>query len=244
MQLLDAFVVMVLMIFVQAPAGRTTVWSGVYTDAQAAQGQAVYAERCSRCHGGDLNGAATGTGLTGERFTQLWREDNVGNLFTKIRETMPRGNGGVLKEEDYVSATAFILQRNGFPAGSQELKPETMRSIHIEAKEGPQPFPTNSMIQVVGCMAQDGDNWTLTQASSASRTRTPNEINPDDLKIAQNTPLGTATWRLQNLALLGMFKPETHKGHKMLAKGPLIRRSSGEHISVTALQMVEERCGQ
>jgi hypothetical protein len=64
------------------------------------------------------------------------------------------------------------------------------------------------------------------------------------LKIAQNTPLGTATWRLQNLVLLGMFTPETHIGHKMMAKGPLIRRSSGEMLSVTALQMVDERCSQ
>src|SRR5438128_4683536 len=144
---------------------RMTVWSGIYSEAQAAQGQTVFTARCARCHGNDLNGGAVGTSLIGDRFMQFWREDNVSSLFTKIRDTMPRNSGGSLSDEEYVQVTAFILQKNGFPAGPAELKPETMLSIQIEGKEGPKPLPTNSMIQVVGCMTPDGsDGWTLTQA--------------------------------------------------------------------------------
>jgi hypothetical protein len=100
------------------------------------------------------------------------------------------------------------------------------------------------MIQVVGCMTADGDNWTLTQATSPVRTRVSDVISPDELKVAQSTPLGTATLRLQNLVMLGSFQPERHKGHTMLAKGPLLRRSNVEIISITALEMVRDRCGQ
>lgn len=228
--------------FAQSTSGRTTVWSGIYTDSQASQGQGVFLTRCSRCHGTDLTGGATGTGLKGERFMQFWREDSVESLFRKISETMPRNNGGSLSDAEYIQVTAYILQANGFPAGTAELKPETMNSIHIEEKDGPKPLPNNSMIQVVGCMMADGDDWTLTKVSSPSRTRTPNAITPEELKAAGNTTLGSATYRLQNLMLLGSFNPESHKGHKMLAKGPLLRRSNGEAVSVTALDMVADSC--
>jgi mono/diheme cytochrome c family protein len=234
-----------LFLFQQAETpARTTVWTGVYSDAQATQGQTIFASRCSRCHGSDLNGGAVGTSLIGDRFMQFWREDTVSSLFIKIRDTMPRNAGGSLSDEEYVNLTAFILQKNNFPSGVTELKPDAMRAIHIEGKEGPQPLPTNSMIQVVGCMTQDGDNWTLTQATSPVRTRVSDAISPDELKVAQSTPLGTATLRLQNLVMLGSFKPELHKGHTMLAKGPLLRRSNAEIISVTALEMVGDRCGR
>ena len=228
----------------QSAPARATVWTGIYSEAQATQGQNVFAARCSRCHGADLNGGAVGTSLIGDRFMQFWREDTVASLYIKIRDTMPRNSGGSLSDDEYVNVTAYILQRNGFPAGSAELKPETMRVIHIEGKDGPQPLPTNSMIQIVGCMTADGDNWTLTQATSPVRTRVSDAVSPDELKVAQSTPLGSATLRLQNLVMLGAFKPELHKGHTMLAKGPLLRRSNGEAISVTALEMVGERCGQ
>ena len=38
----------------QAPA--RTVWSGVFTADQAAQGKAVYGNKCVTCHGEELNG--------------------------------------------------------------------------------------------------------------------------------------------------------------------------------------------
>ena len=232
----------VLSAFGQSGTDRLTVWSGVYTEAQSAQGQAVFG-RCERCHGNDLTGGATGTSLIGDRFMQFWREDNLDSLFKKISETMPRNAGGTLTDAEYVQVTTYILQKNGFPSGSSELKVENMHTIHIEAKDGPKPLPNNSMIQIVGCMTPDGnDGWILTKAGSPSRTRTPDNISPDDLKVAQKTSLGTAAYRLQNLMLLGAFNAEGHKGHKMLAKGPLIRRATGEAVSVTALDMVGENC--
>jgi len=56
--------------------------------------------------------------------------------------------------------------------------------------------------------------------------------------------LGDRTFRLQNLLMLGAFKADDHKGHKMLAKGLLSKRTNGDTISVTALEMVAGTCGQ
>jgi hypothetical protein len=44
--------------------------------------------------------------------------------------------------------------------------------------------------------------------------------------------------------MLGAFNAESHKGHKMMAKGPLIRQASSERISVTELEMVGSSCDQ
>src|SRR5262245_42219797 len=93
--------------FAQTTPSRTTVWAGAYNEAQATQGQTVFAARCSRCHGGDLNGGAVGTSLIGDRFMQFWREDTVASLYIKIRDTMPRNSGGSLSEEEYVNVTAY-----------------------------------------------------------------------------------------------------------------------------------------
>ena len=58
------------------------VWDGVYTDAQAAAGQAVFQTRCDACHGEVIAGDAEfqGPPLKGEKFFENWREDHVGKL--------------------------------------------------------------------------------------------------------------------------------------------------------------------
>jgi len=42
-------------------------------------------------------------------------------LFDRVRTTMPQGNPGSLRAQDYLDLIAFILQANNFPAGSHEL---------------------------------------------------------------------------------------------------------------------------
>ena len=53
----------------QAPAQPTrTVQDGVFSDAQATRGQALYAQRCAGCHGPALEGAQA-PALKGDGFT-------------------------------------------------------------------------------------------------------------------------------------------------------------------------------
>src|SRR5262245_46719620 len=82
----------------QAPRGQgaapantqptRTVQDGVFSEAQATRGQAVYAQRCAGCHGPALEGAS-GPALVGERFTNRFRMEPLSALFIQIRYAMP-----------------------------------------------------------------------------------------------------------------------------------------------------------
>jgi len=225
-------------------AQQKTIWDGVYAGVQATSGQAIYTDHCASCHSTNLLGGANqgAPALKGDKFMEAWREDTLESLYGKIKTTMPRRDPKSLSEKETIDIVAYILQSNEFPAGP-ELSAAALMTIQIQKKDGPQPLPNYAIVQVVGCMTQDGDAWTLTKASAPSRLRMSEKTTPDELKAAEGKPLGTLAFRLQNLAMLGAFSPESHKGHKMLAKGPLIRQSSGERISVTELEMVGSSCG-
>ena len=228
-------------------AERLTVWSGVYTEAQATNGKSIFDEFCSSCHGQYLEGGGQrAPGLRGDKFMESWREDNLGSLFTKIRTTMPRRSTRTMTEEESLILVTHILHENGFPAGTDELSVSMLSTVRIEGEDGPQPLPNLSLIQVVGCMAKIDDNaWGLTTAGQPTRLRTTEKSTPEELKAAEGSALGTRTFRLQNLLMLGAFEPEDHLGHKMQARGTLIRRGSGiGRLSVTELEMVGTNCGQ
>src|SRR5437016_3569994 len=64
---------------VQTGAAHKTVWDGVYTDAQASGGQALYTQYCARCHSTNLGGGADqgAPPLKGDKFMENWREDSL-----------------------------------------------------------------------------------------------------------------------------------------------------------------------
>ena len=65
-----------------------TVQDGVFSDAQATRGQALYAQRCAGCHGPALAGASA-PALTGDLFTNKFRMEPLSALFIQIRYAMP-----------------------------------------------------------------------------------------------------------------------------------------------------------
>lgn len=103
------------------PAAAQDTADGVYAVEQAERGLAVYDENCSACHAGDLAGTPGGPGLMGSRFKALWSKKSVGELYTKIHDTMPAGMGGTLTEEQYLDVVAYILQFNKFAAGDAPM---------------------------------------------------------------------------------------------------------------------------
>src|SRR5262245_28509501 len=108
-----------------------TVWSGVYTDAQAAEGRALYEESCSRCHAPDLAGRVGGS-LKGDVFIRDWGGKNLDAFFERIKTTMPRGAPRSLPDDTYLKIVAYILQGNGFPASSAaELRPDLLQTIEV-----------------------------------------------------------------------------------------------------------------
>jgi mono/diheme cytochrome c family protein len=98
----------------------TTVWQGVYTEAQAVRGQNEYATHCASCHRDDLSGY--NNILKGTRFMQKYRESSLHLLFDKTRTTMPRGAPATLSDRTYVDIVSYMLKANEFPAGVEDLR--------------------------------------------------------------------------------------------------------------------------
>ena len=104
---------------VQAQAGRT-VQDGVFTEAQAVRGQALYVKQCASCHG-DMAEGLQGPPLIGDAFRGHWRAQPLAALAGKIRNTMPADAQGTLSPAQASDLLAHILKLGGFPAGRTEL---------------------------------------------------------------------------------------------------------------------------
>ena len=94
---------------------------GTFTAAQAESGRALYAQTCSGCHGADFEGSGDAPSLAGGTFLLKWRPKMVSELFGEILQNMPPAKPGSLSEVAALNAAAYILQRNGAPAGQQAL---------------------------------------------------------------------------------------------------------------------------
>mgnify|MGYP001422089015 CR=1 FL=1 len=106
------------------PTGTQTsrsVWNGVYTDAQAARGGAIYDKTCAACHLESLQGGGLAPALVADAFTFRWKDGPVGDLFTVVKATMPPGQPSSLRDEEYADIVAYLLKRNDYPSGSREL---------------------------------------------------------------------------------------------------------------------------
>jgi len=116
-------------------ASAPSIWSGVFTAAQAKRGNDAYQASCSSCHGSDLRATETeAPDLTGAPFRARWNGKTLEERFERIRDTMPLGNGNTLGDRTYMDILAFILQFNDFPPGDRELVPETAKVIVFAQK--------------------------------------------------------------------------------------------------------------
>lgn len=108
-----------------AAAGRAQQPEGLYTVEQAGRGQAIYERRCTQCHGAALEGASA-SALVGVPFARTWGRPGLtlDDLFYVLRTTMPNDAPGSLEQSDYLAVLAYLLRRNGYPAGRQELSAE------------------------------------------------------------------------------------------------------------------------
>ena len=119
----------------RAQAPTRTTWSGVFTEAQAERGKDVYRATCARCHGTDLEGEEIVPPLTGGRFTASWNGLTLGDLYERIRTTMPYDDPGTLTRQQNADVIAYILRMSRFPMGARELanRAEALKMIAFEA---------------------------------------------------------------------------------------------------------------
>jgi len=116
-------------------ASSSSIWAGVFTADQAKRGNDAYQASCSACHGSDLHATdPEAKDLTGPGIRAKWNGKTLQDRFETIRDTMPPGTANTLGDKTYMDILAFILQSNEFPAGDQELVPETAKTIVFAQK--------------------------------------------------------------------------------------------------------------
>jgi mono/diheme cytochrome c family protein len=112
----------------EAIGETASVWEGVFTEAQAERGQAVYSGVCGLCHGRRLNGAPDDPDmrstppLARAPFLRGWEGKSLATLFEYTRATMPEDNPASLTDEEYVDIIAYMLSVGGMPAGDEEIR--------------------------------------------------------------------------------------------------------------------------
>jgi mono/diheme cytochrome c family protein len=103
-----------------------SVWDGVYTEAQAARGAALFDKYCAECHGGSGVGGGMAPALAGLAFTANYDGLTLGDLFDRNVKTMPPGKEGQMSGEQTADITAAMLKFNEFPAGQEELQGQSL----------------------------------------------------------------------------------------------------------------------
>jgi hypothetical protein len=96
------------------------------------------------------------------------------------------------------------------------------------------------VVELVGCLSQTGADWILAKASEPAVSST-SFTTPEEVKAAAEKPLGTQQYRLIGAS---PFSPESHKGHKIVVKGLLIKSGSDTRINLTSFQMLSETCAK
>ena len=120
-----------------AGAQAKSVWDGVFSQEQADRGAAAYKNACSECHGNDLAGDGFAPALAGADFMGNWTDLSVGDLFERIRVSMPPSGPGSVTPAQKADIVAHLLNASKFPAGATELEPKTevLKGIKIEMKK-------------------------------------------------------------------------------------------------------------
>ena len=87
---------------------------------QAAAGRMMYEQHCAECHLETMLGSFEAPELAGPNFLSYWGGRSVGELFS-VATTMPPDDEDSLGDDVYAGVVAYILERNGFPAGARPL---------------------------------------------------------------------------------------------------------------------------
>ena len=216
------------------------IWEGVYTEAQAERGRTVVANHCSECHHDDLSGGE-GPALVGNTFMLKWEMQSVEQLFHKIRDTMPEVGNTDVTEAQKLDTVAYILQQNGFPAGTRELTDtkNTLAGLRLLPKDGPGAPRSGALVQAVGCLQKGaGTQWNLTGSTD------PHVTSRDAVSAADKEALSAAPPGAQTIELLGVYSPGELVDNTVLVKGLFVSRPAGMRINVTSMELLHLKCGK
>jgi cytochrome c5 len=102
--------------------------SGLFSQAQANRGRDTFRSMCTECH--------TAAEFTDNAFKVKWARRTVGDLYQFIHTSMPDDAPGVLTEAQALELTSYILEMNGFTAGSRQMQPAGLDQISLAPIRG------------------------------------------------------------------------------------------------------------
>ena len=102
-------------------AAAQTFREGIYTAAQATQGEQVYFQKCAVCHGENLSGIEMAPPLAGPNFKAVWESQPLLSLANRIQATMPPFAPNSLSNAEVVGIVSYMLKVNELPAGNAPL---------------------------------------------------------------------------------------------------------------------------
>jgi S-disulfanyl-L-cysteine oxidoreductase SoxD len=125
------------------PRVGTTVWSGVYTADQAKRGEAGANRSCAKCHNADLTGGQDGPSLVGREALDAWSTLTLGDLFDRIKTTMPADAPQTLSPQETADILAYVLSLNKCPTGEKDLPsdPAALGQVRITSHPDPTQRP-------------------------------------------------------------------------------------------------------
>jgi mono/diheme cytochrome c family protein len=97
-----------------------TTWDGVYSEAQAGRGEAIYTDKCAKCHGPDGSGGDA-PDLVGGGFMSDFDGSTMAEIFDRTRSSMPADNPTSLGRDEAATLMSYLLKLNGFPTGATDL---------------------------------------------------------------------------------------------------------------------------
>jgi mono/diheme cytochrome c family protein len=114
---------------------RTTN-DGIYTKAQADGAKAQFDKICAECHAFTVAAKkkAEDLPLGDDPFFRNWEGKTIDELVSVIVLTMPNDGSAVVDEPEALNLMAFVLQQNGFPAGTAPLTKATATAVVARPK--------------------------------------------------------------------------------------------------------------
>lgn len=116
---------------------QKTTNDGLYTKAQADGAKAQFDKICADCHPFTVAAKKKpkDVPLGDEPFFENWEGRSLDALMTTIALTMPNDGSAVVSDAEAVDLVAYILQQNGFPAGTTALTKEEGSALVVRPKK-------------------------------------------------------------------------------------------------------------
>jgi PQQ-dependent dehydrogenase (methanol/ethanol family) len=140
-----------------------------FTEPQAVRGKAAYGESCASCHGPNLNDGQFAAPLKGAAFKAHWHDQSPNALWSLIVKRMPPASPGGLGSRTYADIEAYLLQENGYKAGTTELTASSAPMAGGAAAQSP-PAPGNDSSPRVGAALIDNQDAEYRNAMAARQT--------------------------------------------------------------------------